>query len=79
MTGGEPELELDMRGRLCPIPVIELARRIGEVPLGAIVVVLADDPAARVDIPAWSRLRRQDYLGAADTPRGPAYRVRRAR
>lgn len=72
--------ELDCRGRRCPLPVIELARRIGSVPVGGSVVVAADDPAARVDIPAWCRMRGQDYLGEQPASDGvPTYRVRRAR
>lgn len=69
---------LDCRGKRCPLPVIELARRIRSVPVGATVTVLADDPAARVDIPAWCRMRRQDYLGESTADDGgPAYTVRR--
>nr|WP_281248370.1 sulfurtransferase TusA family protein [Cryptosporangium aurantiacum] len=68
-----PELTLDCRGMRCPLPVIHLARRIGEVPVGAVVRVLADDPAARVDIPAWCRMRAHEYQGAD----GDAHDVRR--
>ena len=69
-------LEIDALGKLCPLPVIELGRRIGSVPVGSVVRVLADDPAARLDIPAWCRMTGQDYLGAEP---GPAYLVRRVR
>ena len=57
-------LEIDALGKLCPLPVIELSKRIGNVPVGAVVRVLADDPAARLDIPAWCRMTGQDFLGA---------------
>jgi tRNA 2-thiouridine synthesizing protein A len=68
---------LDMRGKLCPLPVIELARHIGDVEVGETLTVLADDPAAASDIPAWCRLRGHNYLGARDEPAGTAYDVRR--
>ena len=70
-----PALVLDCTGMRCPLPVIVLARRIGEVPVGAVVRVLADDPAARNDLPAWCRMRGQEYIGAADAV---TYDVRRA-
>jgi tRNA 2-thiouridine synthesizing protein A len=74
----EPALILDCRGRRCPLPVIELARRIAEIPVGAAMGVLADDPAARVDVPAWCRMRGQEYLGeSAGTGGAPLYTVRR--
>jgi cysteine desulfurase len=56
-------LTIDALGKLCPLPVIELGKRIGDVPVGAVVRVLADDPAARLDIPAWCRMTGQDFLG----------------
>lgn len=59
-------LELDCRGQLCPLPVITLARRIGEVEVGETVTVLADDPAAATDIPAWCRMRSQELVSASD-------------
>ncbi|MFC8292296.1 cysteine desulfurase/sulfurtransferase TusA family protein [Streptomyces sp. NPDC057242] len=72
-------LVVDALGRRCPIPVIELAKVIGDVPVGGTVRVLADDEAARLDIPAWCEMRGQEYLGEEPSPRGGvAYRVRRA-
>jgi tRNA 2-thiouridine synthesizing protein A len=56
---------LDCLGQRCPLPVIALARRLPELPIGSVLRVLADDPAAANDIPAWCRLRGQDYLGTA--------------
>lgn len=74
-----PGLVLDCRGMRCPRPVIELARRIGEIPVGATVTVVADDPAAAPDIPAWCRLRGQEYAGEQSVEGCPAYVVRRVR
>ena len=74
----EPAAELDCRGMICPRPVIELARHLGEVPVGALIGVVADDVAAAVDIPAWCRMRGQEYVGADTAADGVArYLVRR--
>ncbi|MEE1738350.1 aminotransferase class V-fold PLP-dependent enzyme [Streptomyces sp. BE147] len=70
-------LVVDALGRRCPIPVIELAKVIGEVPVGGTVTVLADDEAARLDIPAWCEMRGQEYVGEEPADRGSAYVVRR--
>jgi cysteine desulfurase len=81
VAGGEEDVEavlvIDVTGRMCPLPVIELAKHIGEVPIGAIVEVLCDDPAAATDIPAWCRMREQDYVGADNRGEVTAYQVRR--
>lgn len=73
-----PDLELDCRGMLCPMPVIELARHIADVAIGQVVGVVTRDPAARVDVPAWCRMRGQEYAGADASHDGePRYLVRR--
>jgi tRNA 2-thiouridine synthesizing protein A len=68
---------LDCLGQRCPLPVIALAKRLPTVPVGEIVRVLADDPAAANDIPAWCRMRGQEFLGALTVDGAPAYDVRR--
>ncbi|MFE5915905.1 cysteine desulfurase/sulfurtransferase TusA family protein [Streptomyces sp. NPDC056468] len=73
----ENVLVVDALGKLCPLPVIELAKVIGEVPVGGTVRVLADDEAARLDIPAWCEMRGQEYVGEEPAERGTAYTVRR--
>ncbi|MEV5428933.1 aminotransferase class V-fold PLP-dependent enzyme [Streptomyces sp. NPDC052701] len=77
-TAGEAgALVVDAVGRRCPVPVIELAKVIGDVPMGGTVRVLADDEAARLDIPAWCEMRGQEYVGEEPADRGSAYVVRR--
>ncbi|WP_326621375.1 cysteine desulfurase/sulfurtransferase TusA family protein [Streptomyces decoyicus] len=77
-SGGESGgLVVDSLGKRCPIPVIELAKVIGEVPVGGTVTVLSDDEAARQDIPAWCSMRGQEYVGERAAERGAAYVVRR--
>ena len=53
---------LDCRGQSCPVPVIELARALPTVQIGELIELLSDDPAARHDIPAWCRMRDQEYV-----------------
>ena len=52
--------------------MIELARHLPDVPVGAVIEVLSDDDAARLDVPAWCRMRGQEYVGerAADARHG---------
>jgi tRNA 2-thiouridine synthesizing protein A len=73
-----PALTIDALGRKCPIPIIMLAEQIGDVPLGAVVAVLADDPAAYTDIPSWCAMKSQEFAGYQELARGWALFVRRA-
>jgi tRNA 2-thiouridine synthesizing protein A len=76
-TGPVPALTIDALGRKCPIPIIMLAERIGEVPVGQIIAVQADDVAARTDVPAWCRMKSQDFVREEALPQGWAFHVRR--
>lgn len=68
-----PEL-LDCRGKRCPLPVIALAKRLPHLPVGRVLRVLADDPAAANDIAAWCRMRGHELV---DSPTPDAFDVRR--
>lgn len=70
-------LLVDACGLRCPLPVIRLAQAARDAPPGAVIEVWATDPAARSDIPAWCRMRGQDYLGEVPADGAhAAYRVR---
>jgi TusA-related sulfurtransferase len=74
----EVALELDCREMPCPMPVIELARYLGDVEVGQLLAVVAHDPAAAVDVPAWCRMKGQDYVGSDTADDGaPRFVVRR--
>ena len=73
-----PSLTLDALGKKCPIPIIMLADRIRDVPIGQTIEVLADDPAAKTDVPAWCTLKSHEFVGAADLPAGWSFLVRRS-
>ena len=47
---------LDARGLLCPLPVIRAQDRIAGLAPGALLEVLATDPGALHDVPAWCRV-----------------------
>jgi tRNA 2-thiouridine synthesizing protein A len=72
-----PYLVVDALGRKCPIPIIMVAERIREVPIGSVVAVLADDVAARTDVPAWCRMKSQEFVREETLPRGWAFHIRR--
>ncbi|WP_322785645.1 sulfurtransferase TusA family protein [Cellulosimicrobium cellulans] len=48
---------VDARGLRCPLPVIRLAAAARDRAPGARFTVWSTDPAARLDVPAWARMR----------------------
>lgn len=48
---------VDARGLRCPLPVIRLAQAAEGLAPGTLLRVVATDPAAELDVPAWARMR----------------------
>lgn len=46
-----PEITLDLSGLLCPLPVLKARKRLNAMASGAVLVVIATDPMAAIDIP----------------------------
>ncbi len=70
--------ELDARGLLCPLPVLKAARRMREMPSGQVLRLLADDPAAVVDVPHFCAEGGHELLRAAHEDGAQVYLIRRA-
>lgn len=79
MTDATPQaaLTIDALGCRCPVPIILLSERIKEVPVGGVIAVQADDEAARLDIPAWCRMKSHDFLDEIPLERGSTFLIRR--
>jgi tRNA 2-thiouridine synthesizing protein A len=75
--GAAPVITIDALGRKCPIPIIMLADQIRDVPVGSVIAVLADDPAAYSDVPAWCGLKSHDCVFRADYGTGWSFGIRR--
>ncbi len=49
------ETVLDLKGLLCPMPVVKIAQAIKKVAIGETLEAFATDPGVLADIPAWAR------------------------
>jgi tRNA 2-thiouridine synthesizing protein A len=47
------DAEIDVRGLLCPLPVLKAAKRLRSMAPGALLTVKATDPAAVIDFPHY--------------------------
>ncbi|MEY2634654.1 MAG: hypothetical protein RIS75_594 [Actinomycetota bacterium] len=54
-------MHIDARGLKCPQPVIELSKAVKDSS-ATVITIDVDDPAARVDIPAWCRMRNHHHV-----------------
>jgi tRNA 2-thiouridine synthesizing protein A len=72
------DAEIDARGLICPLPVLRARKRLLALPPGARVRLLADDPAAAIDVPHFCAEAGHTLLDQADLDDGSrAYLIRR--
>ncbi len=72
-----PDLEVDARGLLCPLPILRLARAFRRAPGGTVARLLATDPAAVEDVKTFCREGGHDLLSVEQKPGGIVFRVRK--
>jgi tRNA 2-thiouridine synthesizing protein A len=73
-----PDLEVDARGLLCPLPILRLARAIRRAPPGTIALLLATDPAAVADVEAYCRESGHALLGTEKEGKQFRFRVQKS-
>jgi tRNA 2-thiouridine synthesizing protein A len=56
---------LDCRGTLCPMPVIRLRQAIDALEPGAVIQLIATDPASVNDMPAFARNTGHELLSSS--------------
>ncbi|MEU5947602.1 sulfurtransferase TusA family protein [Micromonospora sp. NPDC047465] len=67
---------VDGSGLLCVTLLIRLREEIDGVPPGTVVHVVATDPAAPIDLPAWCHLTGHTWLGRQPSGSGTVYAIR---
>ncbi|UWQ89527.1 sulfurtransferase TusA family protein [Aliisedimentitalea scapharcae] len=68
---------IDAIGLLCPLPVLKLRKRLKPLPEGAVVQLLADDPAAIIDVPHFCNEANHAFLGQSDGHGHHIYLIRK--
>ncbi|MFB7341614.1 sulfurtransferase TusA family protein [Streptomyces hydrogenans] len=72
-----PDLVVDGTGLLCVTLLLRLRKEIDGRAPGTVVHIVATDPAAPLDLPAWCHMTGHDYLGPVPDPEGrPVYALR---
>ena len=68
---------IDARGLLCPLPVLKLRKRLKSVPVGDVVELWADDPAAIVDVPHFCAEAGHELVSQDNQTEHAVYRVKK--
>ncbi len=57
------DVTLDCFGLLCPMPIIETAKKMKEMKPGEVLEVQSTDIGIKEDMPAWCRTTGHEFLG----------------
>lgn len=69
---------LDATGLLCPLPVLKARKRLKSLPAGAVLRMLADDPAAQIDVPHFCSEAGHTLVSQSDDGAHQIYLIRKA-
>lgn len=62
--------DLDTRGLNCPLPILRTKKALAEMATGEVLRVLATDPGASKDFPAFARQTGHELLQQGQNERG---------
>lgn len=71
------DASLDAIGLLCPLPVLKARKRLKALQPGAVLQILADDPAAIIDVPHFCNEAGHDFLGQESAQDHQIYLIRK--
>ena len=78
MSGTNWDYELDARGLLCPLPVLKARKRLQGLEPGAVLRMVADDPAAVIDVPHFCAEAGHALVDTAEEDGAQVYLIRKA-
>jgi tRNA 2-thiouridine synthesizing protein A len=68
---------LDARGLLCPLPVLKARKRLMALDGGDCLTMIADDPAAVVDVPHFCAESGHELVSSEDRGADQVYVIRK--
>ena len=77
MAQADADVTLDVLGFHCPVPVHETKRALATMDPGHIILVMADDPETKIDIPALLNRSGDTLLGVEEEAGEYHYHIRK--
>ncbi len=78
MNSNHPDVELDVTGLLCPLPVLKARKRLQSMSSGAILVVTATDPMSVIDLPHFCTEQGHELQSQGETNGTYIFRIRKS-
>ena len=71
------DLELDLKGLLCPLPMVRVSQNISKVPMGGVIRAIATDPGSLADIPSCAKSTGNEILKSEKIDKDLIFYVKR--
>lgn len=68
---------LDCKGLMCPMPVVQLAKKIKAIEIGQELELVSDDVGSKEDIPAWCKRTGNQMIEMKESGKLYTYRIKR--
>ena len=72
------EIEIDAIGLLCPLPVLRVQKRMRQLEPGDTIRLIADDPAAIVDVPHYCDEQGHELVRHEEDVGGSVFVIRKS-
>ena len=72
------DADLDAKGLLCPLPVLKARKRLQALASGQVLRILADDPAAVIDVPHFCAEAGHELVETQHVADGHLYFIKKA-
>lgn len=71
--------KLDLKGLVCPIPIVKVSQAIKQAQVGEVIEAYATDPGVLGDIPAWCKTSGNEMVAMERVDKGFRFLVRRVK
>lgn len=68
---------MDAKGLMCPMPIVQLAKKIKTMKVGDELELIADDVGSKEDVPAWCERTGNQLVEAKESSGVYTYRIRK--
>ncbi len=69
----KPDIVLDAKGLLCPMPTIKTVQKVKEMKVGEVIEIQATDMGIKPDMENWCKMTGNELLGIEED--GSVYKV----
>jgi len=73
------DMEIDLKGLVCPLPMIKVSQNIPRVPVGGVLKAITTDPGSLSDIASWARSTGNKVLKIDKAPKEFVFYIKRTK